>query len=291
MIEIKTCQICKNSDFVNYMQSKDFSVSKETFNIVKCSSCNFVFTNPRPKKMDKYYDDESYISHTNSSSTFFEKIYQSVRKIAIKQKFKLISSYKKSGSILDVGCGTGEFLNACKNGGWKTRGIEPSKKAREKAITNYDLTIDESIILSKTNNTYDVITMWHVLEHVEKINETVSILNRLLESKGQVIIAVPNLGSYDCSYYNKYWAAYDLPIHLSHFTKETISSLFQKHNFKLVKTKGMVFDAFYVSLLSEEYKNGSKNFIKSFIVGCLSNLFGVFTKRGFSSAIYVFEKK
>lgn len=293
MFEIKKCLICEGSVLEKYMESMDFSTSKEVFNVVKCQSCNFIFTNPRPsdKNIDKYYISDKYISHTNTNQGFLEKIYQIIRKIAINGKFKLIKSYIKKGNILDIGCGTGNFLNKCKNHGWKTKGVEPSKIARDQAIKNYNLDVQASTELSGLNNKFDIITMWHVLEHVTNLNETIIDLHSLLSDHGKLIIAVPNINSYDASYYQKYWAAYDLPIHLYHFTEDSISILFKNHNFKLIKSKGMIFDAFYVSLLSEKYKAGKQNFIKAMVIGLVSNLFGIFTNRGFSSTIYIFEKQ
>lgn len=293
MKEIKNCPICDSTSFETHIKTKDFSVSKEEFIIVKCIDCNFHFTNPRPKDKDlgQYYISDHYISHNNTSKNLFEKVYQLVRRFAIKGKYNLISGFFNRGRILDVGCGTGDFLKKCKEESWKVKGIEPSEIARKQAIENHNLDLDESTDLRELEGEFDIITMWHVLEHVTELNTTVSEFNRLLSQDGKVIIAVPNLESFDSSYYKKYWAAYDLPIHLYHFSKTSITKLFEKHGFSLKKTKGMKFDSFYVSMLSEEHKTGNKNFLNSIIIGSISNLFGIFTKRGFSSTIYVFEKK
>ena len=292
MKEIKNCLVCNSTSFEEHLKSKDFSVSKEDFTILKCKDCNFHFTNPRPKNEDlgRYYISDHYISHNNTSKNLFEKVYQLVRRIAIKGKYNLISGFFNKGKILDIGCGTGDFLNKCKSEGWETKGIEPSDIARKQAIKNHSLYVEENTDLTKINGEFDIITMWHVLEHVTELNQTVIELNRLLNTNGKAIIAVPNYKSYDSSFYKKYWAAYDLPIHLYHFSKESISKLFEKHKFSLVKTKGMKFDSYYVSILSEEHKIGKKNIFRAFIIGSLSNCLAFFTKRGYSSTIYVFEK-
>ena len=292
MIEIKNCPVCNKSNFSKHLESKDFSVSKESFVVVSCDTCDFHFTNPRPsdENLGKYYISDHYISHNNTRRTLFEKIYQLVRRIAINGKFRLISTFFRSGRILDVGCGTGDFLNKCKSKNWETKGVEPSEIARNQAINNHKLDVEESTDLSKLEGEFDIITMWHVLEHVSSLNETLVQFNQLLSKKGKIIIAVPNLESYDAKYYKEYWAAYDLPIHLYHFSKKSICTLFEKHGFSLRKTKGMKFDSFYVSMLSEEHISGKKNFIKSVFVGVISNLYGFFGKRGFSSSIYVFER-
>lgn len=292
MITVKNCEICGNSNFKLFIKSRDYSVSKEDFNIQECKNCRFLFTSPRPeeKNLNKYYVSDHYISHTDGNKSLFEKTYQIVKKISINKKFRFISSYIKKGSILDIGCGTGNLLYKFKSSGWQTKGVEPSKIARQKAIKNYNLDINDSSNLSNIKEKFDIITMWHVLEHMPNLNDVLKNFNRLLNDNGKIIIAVPNPESYDAKHYKKYWAAYDLPIHFSHFTKNSISSLFEKHNFKLIKNKGMIFDSFYVSMLSEEFKGGSKNIIKATIIGLISNLIGKLTNKGFSSNLYVFKK-
>ena len=292
MIEIKKCPICDNNKFLKFIKCIDHSVSKESFNLQKCESCNFVLTNPRPNNVDlnNYYKSDKYISHTNKKDGFFNKLYQFIRKIAIRKKLSLIKKYKKNITILDIGCGTGEFLYACKKRKWDVIGIEPSGLASKKAKENYDLQIVESISSKKLKNkNYNIITMWHVLEHVTEINETLLSIKKLLAEDGYLIIAVPNYKSYDASYYKEYWAAYDVPIHLWHFSEKTISTLLKKYNLSLIKKKGMIFDSFYVSLLSEEFKYGKKNFLKAAIVGLKSNFLALIGKKDYSSMIYIFK--
>ena len=294
MILLKKCPVCESQNIAQKLTCKDHTSSKESFNIVSCETCSFVFTNPRPldEKLSDYYRPGAYISHTNSSEGLFNWVYQSVRSHTIKNKVSLLKTVKASGKHLDIGCGTGEFLNACKNSGFKTRGVEPSEIARKQAIENYGLSISQSADLSQyANSEFDSISMWHALEHIPNLNGTISHLNRILKSDGKLIIAVPNHKCWDANYYNEYWAAWDVPIHLWHFAKKTIKHLFENHEFDLIKTKPMIFDSFYVSLLSEELVSGKKNFIKGLTVGFISNFFGVFTKKGHSSILYVFSKK
>ena len=293
MLKVKNCYNCNSTEFVTHIESKDFSVTKEKFTVVTCDNCGLTFTSPRPKgsELGKYYLSEHYISHTNASKTLFEKTYQLIRKISMKRKYKLISSYASSGKILDIGCGTGDFLNMCKAKQWKTKGVEPNERARKQCIDRYKLDVSASVNLEEVEGRFDIITMWHVLEHVDKINETIINLQRLISENGRIIIAVPNINSYDCSFYNKYWAGYDLPIHLYHFTKESIVNIFKKHNLKLDSVKEMPFDSYYVSLLSEEHKTGKKNPIRALFIGAMSNIVGRFTQKGYSSRIYIFKKR
>ena len=293
MKELSNCPVCSGGDFLSLLICNDYSTTKEDFTIVSCNSCDFTFTNPRPddENLGKYYLSDKYISHTNTSKGLFETLYQMVRKYAISQKLKLLVRFSESKNHLDIGCGTGEFLSACKNAGFKTKGIEPSELARKQAIKNYNLDVYENTDLSQfENSSFHTITMWHVLEHVPNLNETIENFSRILEKNGSVIIAVPNLKSWDAKYYKEFWAAWDVPIHLWHFSKKSIQSLFAKWDFELVKTKPMLFDSFYVALLSEEYKFGRKNLFKGFIIGFISNILGMLSKRGCSSTIYVFQK-
>lgn len=293
MKKLDKCPLCEGDRFAQKIKCKDHTASKEYFDIVSCETCDFTFTNPSPEgeKLADYYKSDMYISHTNNSNGVFNWMYQKTRIYAITRKVKFLKKIKKEGSHLDIGCGTGEFLNACKKNGYKTYGIEPSEMARKQAVKNYNLSISKDTDLAQYNDAeFDTISMWHVLEHVESLNETILHLKRILKPKGKLLIAVPNHKSWDAKYYKKFWAAWDVPIHLWHFSKMTIKHLFEKSRFKLIKCKPMIFDSYYVSLLSEEFMSGKKNFIKSFFIGLISNLYGILTKRGHSSIIYVFEK-
>ena len=292
-VEIKTCPACSGKSFRLKLVCKDYSASLEDFKIVSCETCGFVFTNPRPNNsdIDRYYESENYISHSNNKKGFFNFLYQSVRQITIKKKVSMI---RKLGtkSLLDIGCGTGEFLNEAQIKGINVCGIEPSEKARRQCQKNYNLTVSESANLEEyKRDSFDCITMWHVLEHMPDLNKLIKEIHRIIKNKGKLIIGVPNYKSWDAHYYKQHWAAWDVPIHFWHFSKESIEKIFKKHGFILSKTKPMFFDSFYVSILSEEYKSGKKRFIKGIIVGAISNIIGWLTKRGFSSTIYVFEKK
>ena len=293
MISLNKCPICNGQELMPKLDCLDHTKSQETFTIVSCGTCDFTFTNPRPldKKLAGYYKSDMYISHTNNTKGLFNWMYQTVRNYTIGNKVRLLKSIKKTGTHLDIGCGTGEFLNTCKLAGFTTRGIEPSELARKQAINNHGLNISSNTDLSQyTDKEFDSISMWHVLEHVTDLKETVKQFDRLLKRDGKIIIAVPNHKSWDAKFYKEFWAAWDVPIHLWHFSKKTIEQLFKTSNFKLEKTKPMIFDSFYVSLLSEEFKTGKKNFITALLIGLVSNVIGVISKRGHSSTIYVFKK-
>ena len=294
MILLDSCPICLSSDLQKKFNCTDHSTSKEKFTIVSCETCDFKFTNPRPKdkSLGSYYKSDKYISHTNNKKGLFNWMYHTVRKYSITTKLNLLKKISKNKNHLDIGCGTGEFLNACKNSGFRTEGIEPSRLAREQAINNFNLSVTHNTELDQFKSSqFDTISMWHVLEHIPELNKTIREFNRILNKNGKVIIAVPNHNSWDANYYKDYWAGWDTPIHLWHFSKLSIEKLFKIHDFKLIEKKPMLFDSYYVSLLSEEFKTGKKKYVKGFTIGLLSNIIGIFSKRGCSSIIYVFEKK
>ena len=267
---------------------KDHSVSKETFELLYDPDLDLVFTHPQPteEKLPSYYDSPDYISHTDGKRSLFEKMYQIVKNNALKSKLKLINSESQKGTVLDIGAGTGDFLTVLKNDGWQITGIEPNEKAKAIAISK-GITFADSLE-GLQNNSFDVITMWHVLEHVPDVEKQISELKRLLKPNGTIFIAVPNFNSFDANYYGHFWAAFDVPRHLWHFSKTAIKKLFAIQNLDLVKIIPMKFDSFYVSLLSEKYKTGKMNFIKAFLIGLKSNRYGK-QNLEYSSHIYVIK--
>jgi 2-polyprenyl-3-methyl-5-hydroxy-6-metoxy-1,4-benzoquinol methylase len=293
MENIVSCPVCGEKTFNPFIQCKDFSISKELFNIVECAQCGFVFTNPRPgeKDISQYYNSEIYISHHANKGGIIPWIYRKVRGLQFIYKTNIIKSYFKTPvSILDIGCGTGDFLKYCETFNWKTIGVEPDSDARKQAGEK-GIPVYEVAHLNELKDKFDVITMWHVLEHVNDLAERMEQLKRLIKDDGILIIAVPNRNSMDARYYKSYWAAYDVPRHLSHFTTESISNLFRKYDFNLVETLPMKYDAYYVSLKSEEYKG--HNFLITMYNGAINGLLSNNDARKtneYSSVIYVFKK-
>lgn len=266
---------------------KDNTVSGEYFEVMEHEEYEMLVTSPVPKNLEKYYKSESYISHTDSKKTFFDKIYQAVKNHTLKQKLLLLNSFKSSSkSVLDFGAGTGDFLKICKNNNWQVLGIEPSAEARENAVKK-GVHLKESL-LDITNQKFDVITLWHVLEHVENLKNTIKVLKSLLQPEGRIVVAVPNYKSYDAAFYKEHWAAYDVPRHLWHFSQKSIHKLFLEAEMIVEETLPMKFDSYYVSLLSEKYKTGKSNPIKAFYRGFLSNRSAKSTTE-YSSLIYVIK--
>ena len=276
--ELEEIKICKD----HLVTKDDFSlyIEKETELLV-------TYPQPRPEEIGKYYESEEYNSHSDKAVTTFDKVYEFVKTINLNSKYSKIGrDFSGVGSILDIGCGAGDFLYLCKSKGWIVGGVEPTEKARNISENKLDIKIYSSIDLTIIpDNSYDVITMWHVLEHRYDIMETISNLKRIVKPGGLLIIAVPNYNSYDAEFYKEYWAAYDVPRHLFHFTRKTIEIIFDKNDLKLSRIYPMWFDSFYVSLISEKNMTGKMNVIRAIYIGIISNLKALFTKQT-SSIIY-----
>ncbi len=338
---LKNCPVCGHEQHTNFLTCKDYTVSHEKFSLVKCNQCDFCFTNPRPSatEIGKYYESEKYISHSNTKKGLFSILYQNIRQKALKNKTNWIEKLAKSGnlsynlkgvklkkdenseknknldiSILDYGCGTGEFLNICQQKGWEIAGIEPSEDARLQAINtnkiniyadifeileeNQKKTVENSEKDSLENNTqetikkqFDFITLWHVLEHVHDLDNTIKAFYDLLKEDGFLLIAVPNHATQEAGYYKEYWAGYDVPRHLYHFTPKTIEKLLKKFDFEVIQEYPMIYDAYYISLLSGQYKNGYKNYIWATLQGYLSNQHAKKNEGNYSSVLYICIKR
>lgn len=272
------------------LQVKDFSVSTENFSLIKNEELDLLYTDPQPdvNKLWKYYESDDYISHTSNKRTVFEKLYHIVREFAIRSKIDLINSSQNKGTLLDIGTGTGDFLLSAKEDGWQVIGVEPNTDARQLAIAkNLNVQVNSYDV---PDNSVDLVSMWHVLEHVPNYDLQIKELSRILKPSGTIIIAVPNYKSFDAQYYKQFWAAYDVPRHFWHFSQKSISNIFSAHNFEVKKVRPMIFDSFYVSMLSEKYKSGKINYFKAFWIGLKSNLKARKTSE-FSSLIYSIERK
>jgi len=275
------------------ISTKDHMLTKHQFEIVPDNTTGVLKTKPTPGKTEiqKYYNFPTYDSYTDSPKTLIAVLYTLVRRITTKSKLKQIfSRHKSKGALLDVGCGTGVFLSKIKNEGWSATGIEPNHAARNFARkTNAQEVYSSKEDLKKTKKKFDVITLWHSLEHVHDLEETIRFLFNTLKAKGSVLVAVPNHRSFDAGHYKEFWAAYDVPRHIWHFSQDSIVNIFKKHGFEIKTKTPMFWDSFYVSILSEKYKEGSFPFLKGVFVGMFSNFLSFFTGES-SSITYVFSK-
>ncbi len=295
LIHYNHCPVCKSADITFALKAKDETVSKEYFEIWQCNNCKLRFTQdvPDEKSIGSYYQSSAYISHSNTSKGLVNKLYHTVRSFTLQSKRKLIekSSSKKKGNLLDIGAGTGAFASTLKNRGWNVTALEPDETARANALKDFGIELQPTEnLFSLQPKTFDVITLWHVLEHVHHLHKYLDTFFSLLVDGGTLIIAVPNYTSYDAKTYAYNWAAYDVPRHLYHFSPESMQLLLNAHHFKSMQQKPMWFDSFYVSLLSEKYISGKSNFLKAFTNGAVSNLKTLGKPANCSSIIYIAKK-
>jgi 2-polyprenyl-3-methyl-5-hydroxy-6-metoxy-1,4-benzoquinol methylase len=291
---LNKCPLCKSGLFLNHKEVKDFSISQESFILCECAKCKLVFTNPRPKEknLPYYYQSDDYISHQDKTNSITAILYKLVRNYTIKHKVNLLNQLKPTkGALLDMGCGTGYLLEAATKNGWKAQGIEPGKVARNHARKK-GLPIVKSID-KLTDERFDVITLFHVLEHLHDLRKTTKKIITHLKDNGHLIIAVPNIHSWDAQHYGNKWAAWDVPRHLYHFNQESIQEFAQEFDLKLISAKPMVFDSYYVSMLSEKNQGntGLLSLWNGFINGIKSNQWAKNNQQNYSSILFILKKK
>ena len=293
MIHYSTCPVCKSGYINTSFAATDFTVSKEQFIICECVTCTLRFTQDVPEQasIGQYYQSNQYISHSDSKKGVIHKLYHRVRGITLTLKRKLVekNASVSKGNLLDIGSGTGAFLNAMKLAGWTVTGLEPDETAREKSFELHGIAPSlPAQLFSMKPHSYDVVSMWHVLEHVHELHAYIEQIKTILKQSGILLIAVPNYTSFDATFYKEQWAAYDVPRHLYHFSPKSMRRLLQQHGLVIKAIQPMWFDSFYVSLLSEQYQQGSM--IRAFLVGFFSNVKALFKWNQCSSLIYIVTK-
>jgi SAM-dependent methyltransferase len=294
---LENCPVCGSTNFRDKLQVQDKSVSQELFTIVQCQDCEFQFTNPRPDAahIGKYYESDAYVSHNSSAQGLINQVYKLARVFTVRRKVALITKLNggRAGRLLDYGCGTGHFLAGAKEKGWQVAGLEPNDRARQEATERVGQPIQEPAALAElASGSFDVITLWHVLEHVHTLNETLDQLLAALKPGGKLLIAVPNVESLDAQHYRQDWAAYDVPRHLYHFSPSTMRRLLAEHGLVVSQTLPLALDAYYVSMLSERNRSpervgGPLAVLKA---GYLSNQYAAQHDGQYSSVLYVAER-
>lgn len=293
METLEHCTVCLSDNISPLMDCADHFVTNESFSIQRCNACSFCFTSPRPEEKDvgQYYESIEYISHSKTQKGLVNRLFHLSRNYTINYKKKLVKKYSSGNSILDYGCGTGDFLHAMSSSGWDCFGIEPNKKARDIALSKGNIKAwHENMLDEIPDNSFHAITLWHVLEHIYPLNDRLRSFYRLLDEKGMLFVALPNMQSSDALRYGPYWAAWDVPRHIHHFNPETIVKLMYRYGFQLMDTRPLFLDAFYISLLSEKYKSGKSKFPIAMFHGLQSNLHAFFGNGNYSSLIYIFKK-
>jgi hypothetical protein len=295
MENLIACLVCGSTKLHKELTCKDFVATGEQFDLHRCAECTFLFTNPRPavSEIGPYYQSDRYVSHAGNKTDlpFMYKVYDVVRDYSIRQKLKLIRSYHKQGTLMDLGCGLGYFLDgAVKDNTFNATGVDVSQDAIDYVKNKFGYNVlNETELDNLSEQSFDVITQWHVLEHVHKLNERMQQLYRLLKPNGTMFIAVPNSNSWDAKHYKEFWDGYDVPRHLYHFNQKSFALLMQKHGFTVVDTKPMIFDAPYISMRSEVHKGNSLSFVRGAISGGISTL-NALGNKDYSSLLFVVKK-
>jgi SAM-dependent methyltransferase len=296
--KIARCPVCGSKEIEKVFDCIDHFSSRELFPICDCSKCGFRFTNHFPSEdvIGKYYDSPDYISHTDSTKGLTNRMYHLFRRLMLRRKVNLVKRHLKrdNANLLDIGCGTGYFLNAAKEKGFTVSGIEKDEKAREKAITRFGLDVrEETAFFSLERSSFEVVTLWHVLEHLEKLHESIGKIADILTHDGTMVIALPNHRSFDAKRYKEKWAAYDTPRHLWHFTPTTLERLLARHNLSVVKKYRMPLDAYYVALLSEQYLGSTAliKYLRAFLIGTTGFMLSLINLKQSSSVIYIIKKE
>lgn len=287
------CPWCQSEKAHKHLSLKDYFLTQEPFEIMVCEDCGLLYTTPKPsdEKIGDYYKSDEYYSHQENKKGFIPRVYEAVKSVNLKHKIAIATQGKEPGRLLDIGCGVGDFLHFAEQNGWQCTGAEPSEDAALIAKKR----IKAEIMLPKDleklpDESFDVITMWHVLEHVSDLQWQVNQLNRLLKKGGRLVIALPNFRSYDARYYKDKWAAYDVPRHLNHFSQDSIAKIFNINGLIQNQTQKLIWDAFYISFMSEKYRQKSFPLLRGIYRGMISNLKA--RKSGeWSSLVYVFEKR
>lgn len=285
------CPVCGSAEISILFTAKDHMVSGETFPVAGCVRCKTRFTQdvPEESSIGPYYQSEAYISHTDTRKGLVNRLYHLVRNYTLQAKKRSMTKTlgRDKGSILDYGCGTGAFLGVMKNAGWTVAGIEPDAYARQLAKSVHGVEAMEPAALKGIPDAaFDIITLWHVLEHVYDLHGTLGHLKRVLKPGGHIFIAVPNYTSADAAHYGAYWAAWDVPRHLYHFSPHAIKMLMEKHGFRMRALKPMWFDSFYVSMLSERYRHEEPNLVSAAWYGLRSNIAAIGHPDRCSSVVY-----
>ena len=295
--QLESCPLCGGLDLPAKLQVQDKSVSQETFTIAQCAGCGLQFTNPRPDAahIGRYYESAAYVSHNSAAQGLVNRVYRVARYFTMRRKVALITKLNggRVGRLLDYGCGTGHFLARAKGAGWQVTGLEPNPGARQDAAARVGQPMLEvSALAALPPISFDTVTLWHVLEHVHALQETLAQLVRVLKPGGHLLIAVPNPDSLDAQHYRQDWAAYDVPRHLYHFLPATMSRLLAGHGLRVAQTLPLLLDAYYVSLLSEQLRPASQAQGRLAVLraGFRSNQYAAQHSGQYSSLLYVAQK-
>lgn len=294
-IHYDNCPLCQSSNIELALATEDYSISKEAFEIYACANCSFHFTQniPTPETIGPYYQSDVYISHSDTKEGLVNRLYHTARDLMLSKKRKLVAQLTKGKKLLDIGSGTGYFLNHMQQHGYEVIGVEIDKSARAATLKNFNINVNPpaTLLEGKIQQKVDIISLWHVLEHLHDLDGYMQSIHQQLTDDGIVLIAVPNHTAYDAQHYGKHWAAYDVPRHLWHFSPKTVAILAEKNGFKVVGQKRLPLDPFYNALLSEKYQSSKLSFIFGGLIGLAALVVSFFNASKSTSPIYILKKQ
>lgn len=295
MVHYDKCPLCNSDNPGEYLKTSDYFLTREEFVLSRCTHCGFIFTQDQPNSYEtgRYYESADYISHNDSAEGFTASLYRTARDFMLKKKMRTVirATRLKKGNILDIGSGTGHFLAVMRNSGWQVKGIEINEKVREFSKKQFGIEVLPSEnIGSLPSASFDVVTLWHVLEHFQNPFSYAGEIIRLLKPGGTCFVALPNCSSYDAVHYKEFWAAYDVPRHLWHFTPTTFKLFAEKSGLAICSVRSLPLDVFYISILSEKYRKSGLNFIKGVLKGIWFFLLSSFNIKKSSSLVYQLRK-
>ena len=287
------CPLCGSHRLSHYLTSTDHLVSHNNFEILRCNDCNFLFTQdvPSPQAIGAYYESLHYSPH-HAMSGLMGSIYVMARRVMLRRKAQMVHLYAThTGTLLDIGAGCGHFLSLMQKRGWMVAGCEQSETARQMAQSLFGLSLAGDVWSAQYDTgAFDVITLWHAMEHIHDLHGLWSRLRQWLAADGTLVVAVPNCSSADARHYGCNWAAWDVPRHLWHFSPDAFSALAAQHGFRVVAIHRLPLDVYYISLMSEQYRNEKFGLLSAIWHSLLFNIRSTFHIQETSSLIYILRR-
>ena len=238
------CPLCGESELTVILTAQGMdNLTRQAFGIAKCSRCDLLITNPRPaaSSMERFYEGGFYETHEKAIKRYLVNpamdVFQRIR-------LKNISRFKKTGSLLDVGSGKGKFLDIAARSGWEAWGIEPSQRSRTFVQKKHGVKVFGGKFedVDIPDRYFDVVTMWHTLEHFYNPLEILERIRGKLKDDGILVVRVPNCDSWDFRLGKEKWFQLDVPRHLYHFSPKSLSLLFNKAGFQVFDTSTSSFE-------------------------------------------------
>lgn len=233
------CRICGRTHEEFFCESIDY-ITGEVFRVARCTGCGLIYVNPQPpaSELVRYYPQ----THQSSAPAAYERS-------DARPRIKLVSSLSDGtpGRILDVGCGKAQLLIGLQKTGWEVFGTELSEASTQIAtaagITVYNLPVEECPFEPES---FDVVTLYHSLEHMTNPQKTLTVVQGLLRPGGFLVVEVPNIGSCYARVFGTEWFHLDVPRHLYHFNRQTLRRMLEACGFLVVResTHNVQYDAF-----------------------------------------------